>query len=377
MNVFKKFAAMTLASAVVLGSLAGCGGSDSGTAAGSGAAAGGGETKDISEISVGVSLGTLKQERWAREADMFQQYADDNGFTISIQSANDDTALQVSQCENLINQGVDVLLLQPLDAEAVSPVITEAHDAGIKVISYDRFAMNCDVDYYITFDSVKVGEVEAQFVVDAAPKGNYIVLRGGPEDNNAILVAEGQDNILNPLIEAGDINVVIDQWCDGWDPNLALEYTENGLTACNNDLQGLIASNDDTCGGAVQALAEQGLAGKVPCCGQDADVAGCQRIVEGTQTGTVFKPTPILNQAACELAVAIATGAEDEKGAVDGSLGTWGTLNNNTKDVDTFNVDVIAVDKSNIDDIIIKEYAYQTVEDVYANVDKSEWPDIE
>jgi D-xylose transport system substrate-binding protein len=308
---------------------------------------------------------------------MFQQYADDNGFQISIQSANDDTALQVSQCENMINQGIDVLVLQALDAEAVTPIVDEAHDAGIKVISYDRFAMNCDIDYYITFDSVKVGECEAQFVVDAAPTGNYIVLRGGPEDNNAILVAEGQDNILNPLIESGDITVVTDQWCDGWDPNLALEYTENGLTACNNDLQGLIASNDDTCGGAIQALAEQGLAGKVPTCGQDADVAACQRIVEGTQTGTVFKPTSILNEAACELAVACATGAADEEGAVDSSLGEWGTLNNNTKDVETFNVDVIAVDKSNIDEIIIKEYAYQTVEDVYANVDKSEWPDIE
>lgn len=374
MNVFKKFAAMTLASAVVLGTLAGCGGSGGGTAEGSGAAASGGETKDISEISVGVSLGTLKQERWAREAEMFQQYADDNGFEINIQSANDDTALQISQCENMINQGVDVLLLQPLDAETVSPVIDEAHDAGIKVISYDRFATNCDVDYYITFDSVKVGEVEAQFVVDAAPKGNYIVLRGGPEDNNAKLVAEGQDNILNPLIEKGDIKVVTDQWCDGWDPNLALEYTENGLTACKNDLQGLIASNDDTCGGAIQALAEQGLDGKVPTCGQDADLAACQRIVEGTQTGTVFKPTVLLNQAACELAVACATGTEGDD-AVDSSLGTWTKLNNNFKDVDSFSVDVIAVTADNIYDIICKEYEYHSVEDVYANVDKSEWPE--
>ena len=370
---------MTLASAVVLGTLAGCGssGGDTAAPAGSGAApaATGGATKDISEISVGVSLGTLKQERWAREAEMFQQYADDNGFSIDIQSANDDNSLQVSQCENMINKGIDVLLLQALDASAVSPIIEEAHDAGIKVISYDRFCMNCDLDYYITFDSVKVGEVEAQFVVDAAPKGNYIVLRGGPEDNNARLVAEGQDNILNPLIEKGDIKVVTDQWCDGWDPNVALEHTENGLTACNNDLQGLIASNDGTCGGAIQALAEQGLAGKVPTCGQDADLAACQRIVEGTQTGTVFKPTVLLNKAACQLAVACATGAEDEKGAIDSELGVWTTLNNDQKDVDSFSVDVIPVTADNMYDIICKEYEYHSVEDVYANVPKDQWPE--
>ena len=379
MNVFKKFAAMTLASAVVLGTLAGCGssGGDTAAPAGSGAApaATGGAAKDITEISVGVSLGTLKQERWAREAEMFQQYADDNGFSIDIQSANDDNSLQVSQCENMINKGIDVLLLQALDASAVSPIIEEAHDAGIKVISYDRFCMNCDLDYYITFDSVKVGEVEAQFVVDAAPKGNYIVLRGGPEDNNARLVAEGQDNVLNPLIEKGDIKVITDQWCDGWDPNVALEHTENGLTACNNDVQGLIASNDGTCGGAIQALAEQGLDGKVPTCGQDADLAACQRIVEGTQTGTVFKPTVLLNKAACQLAVACATGAEDEKGAIDSELGVWTTLNNDQKDVDSFSVDVIPVTADNMYDIICKEYEYHSVEDVYANVPKDQWPE--
>lgn len=369
-----KLVTMSLAAVLAVSSLTGC---TSGEGAGS---AGGGakEGKDLEDIYVGVSLGSSTEERWAREAKMFEEYAEEQGFKISVQSANNEVSLQVSQCENMINDGIDVLLLQALDAAAVSPIIDEAHDAGIQVISYDRLAMECDVDYYITFDSVKVGEIEAQFVVDQAPKGNYIWLKGGPEDNNAVLVAEGQKNILQPYIDSGDINVVLEQWCDGWDPNKALEYTENGLTACSNDLQGLIASNDGTCGGAIEALAEQGMAGEVPTCGQDADLAACQRIIAGTQTGTVFKPTPTLNQAACELAVAIATGevtddAQDTD-CVDSSLGTWGTLNNNYKDVTTFNVDVIAVDKDNLYDVVIKEYGYQTVEDVYANVDKSEWP---
>src|SRR5699024_7633633 len=128
------------------------------------------------------------------------------------------------------------MIVQSLDAEAASPIVESAHDAGIQVIAYDRFIMNCDLDYYVTFDSFKVGQVEAQFIVDAAPKGNYIWLKGAPEDNNAHLVAEGQQDVLQPYIDSGDITIVTEQWCKGWDPNEALKHTENGLTSAANDV---------------------------------------------------------------------------------------------------------------------------------------------
>lgn len=373
----KKLAVPIMASTMVAGCFVGCGSDTAKKEEASTSASAAEETKEEAavasgDISIGVSLGTLKQERWAREADMFQEFADENGYAISIQSANDDTQLQISQCENLLNAGIDVLILQPLDGEAVTPIIEACKEEGVPVICYDRMATNCDVDYYVTFDTVKVGELEAQFVVDKAPKGNYIWLLGGPEDQNATLVEEGHSNVLQEYIDRGDINIVTKQWCDGWDPNLALNYTENGLSTCNNDLQGLIASNDGTCGGAVEALAAAGLAGQVPTCGQDADLAACQRIIEGTQTGTVFKPTKLLNQAACQLAVALATGGSKED--VDSSLGVWTTYDNKYKDLESFAVDVIAIDKDNLYDVVIKEYEYQTLEDVYANVPKEEWP---
>jgi D-xylose transport system substrate-binding protein len=335
----------------------------------------GGGKKDIKDIKVGVSVGTLKQERWQREIEMFQNYADEKGFELLVQSAEDDAQKQAAQVENLLSQGIDVLLIQSLDADAASPLVEAAHQDGISVIAYDRFIMNADLDYYITFDSVKVGEVQAQFVIDNAPTGNYIWLKGGPEDNNAHLVAQGHKNILQSHIDSGDINVVLEQWCEGWDPNEALKHTENGLTLANNDIQGIIASNDGTAGGAIQALAAQDLAGKVPIAGQDADLAACQRIVEGTQTGTVYKPLAKLNAAAIQLAVALATGADPES-AIDSSLGVWTKLNNDHKEVDSFSVDVIAIDKDNIDEIIIKQDKFQTLEDVYKNIPKDQWPEI-
>lgn len=349
---------------------AGQGGGD-GKASGSAA----GKTKDVKDIVVGLSIGHTTEERWQRELEMFQKFADDKGFKMDIQIAQNSPEKQVSQCENLISKGVDVLIIQSIDAEAAAPIVIAAHEEGIPVISYDRFIMNADLDYYITFDSFKVGQVQAEFVVKQAPKGNYIRLKGSPDDNNAHLVAKGQDSVLKPYIDSGDIKIVLDQWCEGWDPNMAMDHTENGLTLADNDIQGIIASNDGTAGGVVQALTAQGLAGKVPVCGQDADLAACQRIVEGTQTGTAYKPIAMLNQAACELAVAVATGADPMSG-VSSSLGSWQKLNNNQKDVDSFTVDVIAIDKSNIDDIIIKRDKFHTLEDVYANIPKEQWPTI-
>lgn len=330
-----------------------------------------GGAKDVSEIRVGVSVGHTQEERWQREIDMFKEYADEQGFELMVQSAENEVQKQLSQCENLLNQGIDVLVLQSLDAEAVAPVIDMAHQEGVPVISYDRFAMNCDLDYYITFDSFKVGVTQATFVTERAPAGKYIWLKGAAEDNNAHLVAEGQKSVLQPYIDNGDIEIVLEQWCKGWEPNEAMKHTENGLTLANNDVQGVIASNDGTAGGAIQALTAQGL--NVPISGQDADLAACQRIVEGKQTGTVYKPLAKLNRACMELAVALGTG-QDPKSAINPELGEWTTLNNNQKDVDSFSVDVTAIDKDNIYEILIVQDGFQTVEDVYKNLPQDQWP---
>ncbi|MDO4546558.1 MAG: substrate-binding domain-containing protein [Clostridia bacterium] len=329
--------------------------------------------KDISEVRIGVSVGHLTEERWQREIEMFRAYADEAGFELLVQSAEDNQQTQINQCENLLNQGIDALIIQSLDAAACGPIVDACKESGVPVIAYDRFIMNCDLDYYITFDTVKVGELQAQMVLDRAPTGNYIWLLGGPEDNNAHLLLEGQTNVLQPSIDAGDINVVLQQWCNNWNPEVALEHTENGLSLVENDIQGVIASNDGTAGGAIQALEAQGLAGIVPIGGQDADLAACQRIVEGTQTGTVYKPLAMLNRACIQLAVGLAQGRTADE-CIDAELGVWTKLNNNYKDVDSFSVDVTLITAENIYDILIVRDEFHTVEDVYANLPQDQWP---
>lgn len=316
-------------------------------------------------LKIGLSMDDLRLERWQHDRDMFVAKAKELGADVVVQSANGDDQTQFSQCENLISQGVDVLVIIPHNGDVLAPIIDQAHQAGIKVLSYDRLITNSDVDYYISFDNVKVGELQAQAITQLVPGGNYFLMGGSPVDNNAKLFRQGQMNVLKPLIDKGDIQVVGDQWVKDWLPEEALKIMENALTATNNKIDAVVASNDSTAGGAVQALAAQNLAGKVPISGQDAELAACQRIVEGLQTMTVYKPIKRLAPSAAEIAVKIGKGDEVE---------TDDAVNNGSKDVPAVLLTPIAVDAQNMADTVIKD-AYNKLEDVYKNVPKDRWPE--
>ena len=250
-----------------------------------------------------MSIDDLRLERWQKDRDIFKKAAEDLGAEVIVVSANGDSQKQLTDAENLLSQGVDVLVIIPNNGEVMAPIVDEAHKAGVKVLAYDRLITNSDVDFYISFDNVKVGELQAQAIVEKMPKGNYFLMGGSPTDNNARLFRDGQMKVLQPLIDKGDIKVVGDQWVKDWLPEEALKIMENALTANNNKIDAVVASNDSTAGGAIQALNAQGLAGKVPISGQDADLAGVKRIVEGTQTMTVYKPIKTLAEKAAQIAV--------------------------------------------------------------------------
>ncbi len=375
----KRYLSILLIMVMAISLLAGCTTGETTAAAAAETTAAAAETTAAAaeKVTIGVSVGTLAQERWQREIEMFKEYAAANNIELIVQSAEDDPQKQISQAENMITQGVDALIVQALDSAAAGAICEPAQAAGIPVVSYDRLVMNGDLDYYITFDTVKVGKTQAEFVINKVNKGNFIWMLGDPNDFNTTLLEQGQAQVLQPLIDSGDIKIILKQNAKNWDPNEALKIAENGLTLANNDIQGYVASNDGTAGGAIQALTAQGLAGKVAIAGQDADVAACQRIVEGTQTGTVYKPLKKLNMAAIQLAAALAQGKRGDEAmkAVDSSLGIWSKQNNGFKDVDSFQVDVVAVDKDNMVEAIIKD-GFHTMEEVYANVPKDQWPAV-
>jgi D-xylose transport system substrate-binding protein len=316
------------------------------------------------KIKIGLSMDTLKEERWQKDRDMFKAKVEELGGEVLVQAAQGDDALQVSQAENLISQGVDVLVVVPHNADACATIVEKAHAANIPVIAYDRLIKNSDVDLYISFDNVKVGELQAKYITSLVPKGNYVYIGGAPTDNNATLFKQGAMNVLKPLIDKGDIKLVFDQMSDDWKPENAQKNMENALTKTNNKVDAVVCANDGTAGGAIQALAEQKLDGKVPVSGQDADLAACMRIVEGKQAMTVYKPIKLIAETAAEIAMKM---AKKEK------VETNNKVNNGKIDVPSYLLEPVMVDAKNMADTVIKD-GFHKVEEVYKNVPKDKWP---
>ncbi|QEH46890.1 D-xylose ABC transporter substrate-binding protein [Aggregatibacter actinomycetemcomitans] len=298
------------------------------------------------DLKIGMSIDDLRLERWQKDSSIFVKKAEALGVKVYVQSANGDDSAQISQIENMINKNIDVLVIIPHNGEVLSNVIAEAKKEGIKVLAYDRLINNADLDFYVSFDNEKVGELQAQSVIEKKPEGNYFLMGGSPVDNNAKLFRKGQMKVLQPLIDSGKIKVVGDQWVDSWLPEKALQIMENALTANKNNIDAVVASNDATTGWAIQALSAQGLSGKVAISGQDADLAAIKRIVEGTQTMTVYKPIALLADKAAEISVAL---AKDEKPQSNAEL------NNGLKNVPSYLLEPIVVDKNNIEATIIKD----------------------
>ncbi len=317
-------------------------------------------------LTIGVSIRSLSEERWARERELMAKKAEELGVDIIFTDANNDEFVQNSQIENLIARGIDALIIIARNSDVAAIGVDMASKEGIPSIAYDVAIYHPDA-IYVSFDSVRVGYEMAKAVVEQVPKGRYFWIGGSPTDDNAYLVRKGHFQVLQPLIDSGDIELLGEQWCDAWSPEEALKHVENALTAHANRIDAVVCSNDGTAGGAVQALKEQGLAGKVPTCGQDADLVACQRIAEGTQTVTIFKDVRILADAAVYAAVELAQGQRP--------AGINGKYVNEQKGIeqDAIFVEVIPVTQKNLYEVIVKG-GFHKLEDVYRNVPKDEWP---
>jgi D-xylose transport system substrate-binding protein len=307
-----------------------------------------GSSTAAKKIVIGLSLDTLKEERWQNDRDIFVAEAKKLGAEVIVLSANSDDTAQVRDIQSLITQGVSALVVVPHNGEALDRAIKEANDAKIPVIAYDRLIMKADIAYYLTFDNVSVGEEQAKYAAARLPAGRkakVVRIYGAPTDNNAKLFKQGQDKIVDQLVKEGKIEVVHEDWATDWKPDVAKRIMNAALTKAR-DIDIVIASNDGTAGGAIQALVEEGLGGKVLVTGQDADYAACQRILAGTQAMTIYKPLKNLASLAAQVAVEVAKG---------GKPATTATLNNGQKEVPSVFEKVVAVDKANLATTVVAD----------------------
>ena len=314
-------------------------------------------------VRIGFSMDTLKEERWQRDKALFEQRCKEVGAQCDVLVADGSDATQVNQAESFLTKGVDVLIVAPHNGQIAASIVEAAHRQGVPVISYDRLIRNSDVDLYVSHQVVKIGQMQAQYALDHAPRGNYVMIGGSQTDNNAVLLMEGQMSVLQPAIDKGQIKIVAKQYAREWLASEALRIMEDALTKNSNDIQAVVASNDGTAGGAISALPPQ-LAGKILVTGQDAALDAVQRVVEGKQTMTIYKPIQPLAFSAVDSAMKLAKGEKVD--AKD-------KINNGKIDVPALLFEPMVLDKNNVMQTVIKD-GYHKLEDVYKNVPKDQWP---
>lgn len=250
-------------------------------------------------------MDSFVQERWSKDKEFFEKRVQELKGQVLIDTANGDAELQYQQAKKLLETGVNVLVVIPVDQNKADRIVTLAHRYGVPVISYDRLIRNCDLDAYVSFDNMEVGQMQADYLARVCPKGIYAIIGGPVSDHNSFMIKTGQLNVLGPLIDKGDIKVVCDEFVDRWDRNEGYRVMHECLKV-HPKIDAVLVANDDLATGVVQALNEKKLAGKVWVTGQDADLLACQRILSGTQVMTVYKPIEAIATRAAEMAMNMA-----------------------------------------------------------------------
>lgn len=323
------------------------------------------QENDKDKIVIGFAMDTLVHERWLRDRDIFVATAKELGAEVILQIAYSDGREQEKQVQYLLDQGIDVLVLIPHDAVTAASMVKKAKDRGVKVISYDRLVKNADVDLYISFDNIRVGELMGEAALNQTPSGNYLLLNGSESDNNSAMFREGYMSMLEKGIQDGTINIVSETWVVDWLYENALAYMQRILDS-DMKIDAIIAGNDTLASAAINVLTEKRLAGSVTVVGHDADLDGCQRVVEGTQCATIYKPIHIEATKGAEFAVTMAKG---------GLVQVNDTINDGRYNVPFYKIEPILVTKDNMVDTIINiKDPFHRMEDVYMNIPKEQWP---
>jgi D-xylose transport system substrate-binding protein len=306
---------------------------------------------------IGFSQDSLVVERWRRDVDIFTRSARELGADVLLRVADQDHAVQERQIRELIDAGIQVLVVVPNDADRLSSVISEARGRGIRVLSYDRLVRNARVDLYVSFDNEKVGTLMAQSVAQAVPSGGYVVINGARSDNNALMLNAGIHGVLDPLVASGNVRIVGEIWPESWTSDEVKPALEK-IIEVDRRIDAVIAGNDMLAEAAISVLSENRLMENVKVSGQDAELAACQRIAEGSQYATVYKPIERLALKAAGYAVMLARGEEVQTDAV---------INDGRYDVPYVRLEPILVTRDVLDATVIKD-GFHAGADVYRNV---------
>jgi D-xylose transport system substrate-binding protein len=314
-------------------------------------------------VTIGFAMDSLVVERWLRDRDVFMDRVHDLGAEVLFQVANEDSEVQARQIAWLVSRKVDAIVVIPNDSVRIAPAVSAARAAGIPVIAYDRLVENGGVNLYVSFDNLKVGMLLAGVLQDHLKSGRIMIINGSRHDNNSHLYNEGMHKVLADSLASGRYRLVREVWLENWSNEEATQAVEAALNAPDVVRSGLypeaiLCANDFLAEAAIKVLAEHRLAGKVLVVGHDAELSACQRVVEGTQLATIYKPIPRLATLGAEMAVRLARHQ---------ALPPTSFMNDGSQDVPALLLDVLAVTRTNMMDTVIKD-GFHRFEEVYRHV---------
>lgn len=316
------------------------------------------------ETIIGISLPLGGgEERWPSDSNFLKDYARKRNAVLKFSELTITTSGQLVEVEKLITQGIDVLIIAPVNSDEASIIVDKVKEYNIPVVAYDRFIFNADIDFFVAFNSINIGELQGRYLTQRAPTGNYIVLAGDPTDSNSILYKDGAMIYIKPLEAIRRIKVVTDEFIKDWNPNLAYDVVKKSLIANNNNVVAILSPNDAFAGASIKALQEQNLAGKVLVTGLDAEPSAIKRILDGTQSMTIFTDFRKEAEAAIDIAIKLANNLP---------LSIYIEINNGKKEVPSLLLVPVTVDRNNIQEVLLNS-GYITLHDIYS---LQNWGDI-
>jgi D-xylose transport system substrate-binding protein len=308
-------------------------------------------------IGLSIATATFIVERWNKDLKVFTGAAQELGADVIVQLSAGGTQEQIAQINYMVNQNIDLLVVIAHDTDAIGGAIKQVRDAGIRVIAYDRLIRGVPIDAYISFDNQEVGRAFGRALGKAVPRGRYLVVNGSIHDVNSFEISRGFHEVLDPRIQSGDISLDREIWLEEWSFDEALEKIRAVFDE-GTAYDAIVCGNDAIASAAIQLLSERRIAGKVAVVGQDAELISCQRIVEGIQLMTVYKPIGKLAPRAARLALAL---IREEKYPPDIMLD-----NGSGVMIPSYIEKPVAVFADNID-VVIRD-GFHSREDVYRNV---------
>ena len=306
---------------------------------------------------IGFSMDSLVVERWQRDLDVFTKAAHDLGAELIVEVADQDPDIQEAQVRDLASRDIDVLVIVPNDADKLTSIVKEVKAKGLPVLSYDRLVRKAGVDLYVSFDNEKVGSLMAETLLKAVPTGGYVIINGARNDYNANMLNTGFKKALGPFVASGKVHIISEIWPRFWDSDEVRQDMET-VVAGSKDIAAVIAGNDMLAEAVIGVLSENSIPAKVA--GQDADLSACQRIAEGSQYATIYKPIDRLALKAAGFAVMLARGERIE---------TDSSIDDGSKKVPYVRLDPIPVVKETLDATVIKD-GFHTARDIYINVNR-------